>query len=125
MKMFALFCGFISFSCYAAQITVPAKDVLTAARTIVAQTEPKYSVKGTITCSAINSGWGPATSTCEISIKGATAIVENPNDIIDVVATVKIPTGPGYSFSGTFVAYTETVKAPPYNMVGVAKITLK
>jgi hypothetical protein len=116
MKMLVLICGLISFSTYAAEIKVPAKNLLNAAKTIKYQTGPYYSANGDIKCTVINTGWSPATSTCEINIDGSTANVEKPESLIDAVAKFKAPTGPHYSFSGKFKASSVSSQVPPYKV---------
>lgn len=126
MKTLILACSLFSLSAFSnSVINVPAKDILAASRTLIAQTGPAYSAKGTIACSALNTGWGPATSTCTITINGAKAVVENANLIINEVAKVKKITGPSYNFSGKFEISSISSEFPPYGMRSTALITLK
>lgn len=123
MKTIALILALTSVSSYAAiTITVPSKNILTAARTLVVQTGSVYAVNGNITCTAINTGTGPATSNCEISINANTAVVENADEIISAVMKYKTPTGPYYTFTGRFLATSLSTATPPYRTTTSAKI---
>ncbi|MBY0412672.1 MAG: hypothetical protein K2Q18_00830 [Bdellovibrionales bacterium] len=125
MKKIALLLSLVSFGAMAAEFSVPATNVLEAARTLKPQNGPYYSVKGTIKCTSINTGWGPATSTCEISVNKRTAQVEDADKIINVVSSVVRRTGPYYSFKGSFVGTSESREFPPYGSKETVKITLK
>jgi hypothetical protein len=125
MKLFTLALVLLSFSAFAVEIKVPAAEILVAARTIVAQSGPAYTSAGTITCKVISTGWSPTTSSCEIKVKGKTAKLNNPSEVIDVVSKVKVPTGPFYNFSGRFKATSLSSEVPPYGVKETAVFTLK
>lgn len=125
MKIMILICGFISFSAFSAEVKVPAKNLLDAAKTIKYQTGPYYSAEGNIECVVINTGWSPATSRCEINLDGSTANVENPGTIINAVAKIKAPTGPHYRFVGKFKATSISSQIPPFKATQRAVIILK
>jgi hypothetical protein len=115
----------VSFSAMAVvDVKVPAKDLVEAAQTLVPQNGPYYSVKGNISCTSINTGWGPATSNCEISIHNRKAIVENPDKIINATGKT-LRRGPYYTFKGTFTVTSETSEIPPYKVTQTARVVLK
>lgn len=125
MKILIAMSLLFSMSCFAAETKIPATTILEAARTLVPQTGPHYSVKGLLKCTSVNSGWGPATANCTININGAEAVVEKSQSIISTVMKVSPPKGPYYSFSVKFQATSISSEVPPYKVTETATVTLK
>jgi hypothetical protein len=125
MKILTIASLFLSISCFASEINIPASALLEAARVLVPQTGPYYSVIGTIKCTSINTGWGPGSSNCIINIKGVNAVIQQSDNIIDSVMEINPPTGPYYRFAGKFSATSIISEVPPYNVTETATIILK
>ncbi len=120
----ALLCLSISASAKTKNL-VPAEDLVATARTIVSQTGPGYFIQGEFSCSLINSGWSPATSTCSITINGSTAKMKKADKLINALMKLKAPTGPAYKVQGTFEASSVSSEFPPYKVSETASVVVK
>lgn len=108
------------------KIRVPAKNLLIAARTIVPQSGPYYSVEGIIKCSIISHEFPPygSDSYCEIIINDITAEVMKPQEILKKLMQIRPMTGPTYFFSGKVILVSITQEVPPYRRSETAEVIL-
>ena len=96
------------------KIEVPAADLLQAARSIVPQTAPGYTVSGILMCTKVYRPYLYQAS-CEITIKGKTIQVGNPEPLYEAILNSSYTTiDPDAKLKARFVAESISREAPPY-----------
>lgn len=127
MKIMSLMMLFASSQAFASTVvSVPARDLLDAARKIVPQTGPAYRVSGNLVCQAIASQLPPYQDrmSCTIEVEGVRAKVKNPQLILNELMAAQERTGPAYRVQGKFEAQSIGSELPPYSVTESAQVEL-
>lgn len=125
-KMILAFGLLAAVSATAATATrVPAKGLIDAARKIVVQTGPHYSVTGTLSCYAAAPLPPPAPSDkgCTIQVRGVSKAVASPDELLQALMQLKPRTSPMYKVTADFEVHATSSQIPPYRVTIGASVS--
>lgn len=107
-------------------LSVPAGNLLAAARKIVPQTSSGYFVKGILECSQVSQSIPPYSveSKCTVDLNNQVNRVDSPEELIQALKEAKPMTGPTYFFKAEFSAKSVGKLVAPFEVSESAQVLL-